>query len=74
MSSTDNSDWGMTTPAYYCMDNLGGEKPQTVGMGNVNANLNENENLDGVYDLQGRCVAQPSHGLYIVNGKKYLLK
>ena len=85
MSSTDNGDWGMNTPAYFCMDNLGGEKPQTVGIDNVNRNdrsasplgsskndnVNENEKW---YDLQGRRVAQPARGLYIVNGKKYLLK
>jgi len=28
----------------------------------------------GMYDLQGRKVAQPSKGLYIVNGKKYVVK
>ena len=22
MSSTDNSEWGMNTPSYFCMDNL----------------------------------------------------
>ena len=70
LSSTDNGDWGMNTPAYFCMDNLGGEKPQTVGI----ANAKLNADLHGVYDLQGRRVAQPAHGLYIVNGKKYILK
>ena len=27
-----------------------------------------------IFDLQGRRVAQPTKGLYIVNGKKYLAK
>lgn len=27
-----------------------------------------------VYDLQGRRVAQPTKGLYIVNGKKVIIK
>ncbi|MBR4432905.1 MAG: hypothetical protein IKS80_00175, partial [Bacteroidaceae bacterium] len=27
-----------------------------------------------VYDLQGRKVDKPTHGLYIVNGKKVLIK
>jgi uncharacterized protein YlzI (FlbEa/FlbD family) len=27
-----------------------------------------------MYDLQGRRVAQPTKGLYIVNGKKYIVK
>lgn len=29
---------------------------------------------DKVYDLQGRQVASPTKGLYILNGKKYILK
>ena len=29
---------------------------------------------DNYYDLQGRRVAQPTKGLYIVNGKKYIVK
>lgn len=33
----------------------------------------ENTNLP-VYDLQGRCVANPQKGLYIVNGKKVVIK
>ena len=38
---------------------------------NVKANVNQNENY---YDLQGRRVAQPTKGLYIVNGKKVVIK
>lgn len=35
----------------------------------------ENENMrNGVYDLQGRKVSKPSKGLYIMNGKKILIK
>lgn len=30
--------------------------------------------IDNVYDLSGRPVAQPSKGLYIINGKKVVLK
>ena len=30
--------------------------------------------VNGYYDLQGRRVAQPQKGLYIVNGKKVVLK
>ncbi|MCR5315523.1 MAG: hypothetical protein K6E52_06480 [Bacteroidaceae bacterium] len=29
---------------------------------------------EGIYDLQGRKVNQPSRGLYIVNGKKVMIK
>ena len=40
-----------------------------------NLNVNDNLNLNGeVYDLQGRRVAQPTKGLYIVNGRKVVIK
>ena len=29
---------------------------------------------DAIYDLQGRRVKHPSRGIYIVNGKKYVVK
>ena len=37
-------------------------------------NLDVNHNVNEVYDLQGRRVAQPTRGLYIVNGKKVFIK
>jgi hypothetical protein len=37
-------------------------------------NLEENENNGQVYDLQGRRVAEPTKGIYIVNGKKVIVK
>lgn len=38
--------------------------------------LNNNEKIinNNVFDLQGRRVAQPTRGLYIVNGKKLIIK
>ena len=41
----------------------------TQGIKNVNANVNAN-----YYDLQGRRIMQPTKGLYIVNGKKVVIK
>ena len=36
-------------------------------------NVGGNEGNDKVYDLQGRRVANPSNGIYIVNGKKVIM-
>ena len=36
--------------------------------------VNQNENQNQYYDLQGRRVAQPTKGLYILNGKKVVVK
>ena len=34
----------------------------------------EHSNADGIYDLQGRKVENPVKGIYIINGKKVLVK
>lgn len=45
---------------------------ETTGINGVNA---AEKKFDGtVYDLSGRKVAQPARGLYIVNGKKVVIK
>lgn len=44
---------------------------ETTGIDNLNL---ENVNNNRYFDLQGRVVAQPTKGLYIVNGKKVIIK
>lgn len=44
---------------------------ETTGIENANLNANLN---DEVFDLQGRRVAQPTKGLYIVNGRKVIVR
>ena len=43
----------------------------TTGISEVKG---ESGNVKGIYDLQGREVTAPSNGIYIVNGKKVLVK
>ena len=72
MSSSDNGAWGMNTPAYFCLDNLGGVKPEqedpmehiTVGM----AELSARQATAGkaVFDLGGRQLRHMRRGLNIV--------
>ncbi len=38
------------------------------------AEMAETQNGNAVYDLSGRKVVRPAHGLYIVNGKKVVIK
>ena len=40
----------------------------------INAVKSDGFMMNGYYDLQGRKVAQPTKGLYIVNGKKVVIK
>ena len=62
---TNNSGAGAREVDFSVDDELTGIK--TVGSGVQNV---ENE----YFDLQGRKVAQPTKGLYIVNGKKIIVK
>lgn len=48
------------------------EGGETTGIVEMNSNRTKVSNQ--YYDLQGRKVAQPTKGLYIVNGKKYVVK
>lgn len=47
---------------------------ETTGIGASLVNSEEREVNSAVYDLQGRRVAQPTKGLYIVDGKKVIVK
>lgn len=40
----------------------------------INEVKNQKETVEGIFDLQGRKVITPSKGLYIVNGKKVVIK
>lgn len=56
------------SPARELTFNFEGE---TTG---ITSNKRETITNNGYFDLQGRKVAQPTRGLYIVNGKKVLVK
>ena len=58
---------GSGAPSFFGFDD-----GETTGINAVNG---EGVTVNGsVYDLQGRRVAQPTKGLYIVNGKKVIIK
>ena len=40
----------------------------------VEAVVNDTENAEAIYDLQGRKVAKPAKGIYIINGHKVVIK
>ena len=46
------------------------EEAETTGIQNVPTNGKQQD--DVVYDLQGRRVTNPTHGIYIINGKKVI--
>lgn len=58
---------GETARSFFGLWNDG----ETTGIKSLDVNDNLNNK---VFDLQGRRVAQPAKGLYIVNGKKVVMK
>ena len=49
----------------------------TFNIGNltgISTIVKNDEDIKNVFDLQGRKVAQPTKGLYIMNGKKVVIK
>ena len=78
LSSTDNGEWGMNTPAYFCFDNFGAEglevlpeKNVTVGIQDV---VTQSKQTGLVYDLQGRRMTSPRKGIYVKDGKKTVVR
>ncbi|MBR6121707.1 MAG: DUF4465 domain-containing protein [Prevotella sp.] len=72
MSSSDTSYGYMNTPAYFCLDNLGGTKPEQeepveyIALGIANLISHQTAGQQAVYDLGGRKLIQVRRGLNIV--------
>ena len=73
LSSSDTGTYGMSTPAYFCYDNLGAEGTETVPEGNYNDIVTAVSNISTAsqapiqrFDLQGRQINKAQRGLNIV--------
>ena len=64
MTSSHNNDWGMTTPGYFCMDNLNGEKDGTAGI--TSRAAASAATPAARYSLDGRRMEAPRRGVNIV--------
>jgi len=68
LSSSDTGEWGMNTPAYFCMDNFGAESPIT-SLRSVNVRATNHQ----TYDLQGR-LSNVAKGFVIKDGRVTFVK
>lgn len=70
------ADGASTIPGFkaYLPSGSGSVKSFRFADADAIRNISSAPNKSEVYDLQGRRVAQPAHGLYIVNGKKVVIK
>ena len=64
--------------AYLKVQNGAAQVRQFIGFGDNATGIDNIEHsisrIEQYYDLQGRRVAQPAKGLYVVNGKKVIIK
>jgi hypothetical protein len=73
-------DAGNEHPAYvrFYIDGVAEDVSDPTGISAALVNREEVKSKgvksDKMYDLQGRRVAQPARGLYIVGGKKVIIK
>lgn len=70
LTSSDNGSYGMNTPAYFCIDNLGAtgteEQPEgnlPTGISNVKASSNQTAQT---FDLSGRQTTAAQRGIRLV--------
>ena len=78
LTSTDNGDWGMNTPAYFCFDNFGAEGVEELPESNVTTGVQyvamPSQQKEQLYDLQGRRVITSTKGIYVKDGKKVVVR
>lgn len=63
VSSTHNNEYGMTTPGYFCMDNLNGKPDATAG---IIASTADAPVSEARYTIGGMKVSAPRRGLNII--------
>ena len=63
LTSSDTGEWGMNTPAYFCLDNF--NEPLTI---DAVDRVKSDEDSASTYDLQGRSVVN-GNGFLIRQGK-----
>ena len=68
LTGTKKNSYGLTTAAYFCMDDLGGTAPIPVGLPVIKGATDES-GIEGYYDLNGRKLSTPQHGVNIVKMK-----
>ncbi len=68
--SSDNG-YGFSQPAYFAYDDVAVRFEKTTGIESADAGTVDS---GAYYDLQGRRVDTPAHGIYIHNGKKVYVK
>lgn len=66
LTSSDTGEWGMNTPAYFCLDDFNSGAPEGI------RRIESNDRPAAAYDLAGRRVAESQRGLIVSGGRKVM--
>lgn len=66
--------YNMHSPIQAISVRFDDEDVTAIAWAELDETASANANANTVYDLQGRLVDNPQHGIYIINGKKILVK
>lgn len=60
LTSSRRNSWGMTTPAFFCLDNIGAEEPAGNGITTNIKGTQVEESAEGIYSIDGKVLTQGS--------------
>ena len=71
LTSSRRNNWGMTTPAFFCLDNIGAENPNGNGISTRINQIPDSENAQGIYSIDGKVLTRGSKqkGVQIIRMK-----
>lgn len=71
LTSSRRNNWGMTTPAFFCLDNIGAENPNANSITTRINQIPDSENAQGIYSIDGKVLTRGSKqkGVQIIRMK-----
>lgn len=60
LTSSRRNNWGMTTPSFFCLDNIGAEQPAGNGITTRINGVSVEESAAGVYSIDGKVLTRGS--------------
>lgn len=66
ITSSRKNEFGMTTPAYFCMDDFGGTAPNPSGEPTITETDKPRNYIAGIYSIEGRRLEKMQRGINIV--------
>ncbi|MCH5175678.1 MAG: DUF4465 domain-containing protein [Prevotellaceae bacterium] len=76
MEGSKKGAWGLNTPTYFCLDDIGAENPNKGDDSDkIDSLVDIQRQSEDIYNMSGQRVSHPvKGGIYIINGRKVLVK